>query len=69
MNPNKASQLMLQKAVISLFSQISGSAFAVLIVFVFVVVGLAIAITKYMRNKNTGNEITNELSLKSSQGR
>jgi len=47
---------------------ISGSTFAVLIVFAFLVVGIAIAITKYLRNKKKANETTTESSLKSSQG-
>jgi len=47
---------------------ISGSTFAVLIVFAFLVVGIAIVITKYLRNKKKANETTTGSSLKSSQG-
>jgi hypothetical protein len=37
---------------------ISGSTFAVLIVFAFLLVGVAIAITKYLRTKKKANEST-----------
>uniref|UniRef100_K3ZN74 Protein kinase domain-containing protein n=3 Tax=Setaria TaxID=4554 RepID=K3ZN74_SETIT len=49
------------------YIRVKRSTFAVLIVFAFLVVGLAIAITKYLRNINRANETTAE-SLKSSQG-
>ncbi|OEL30404.1 putative receptor-like protein kinase [Dichanthelium oligosanthes] len=50
------------------YIKIKRTTFAVLTVFAFLLVGFAIAITKYMRNKNKANETTAE-SLKSSQGR
>jgi hypothetical protein len=57
-----------KKSLTLLCALISGSTFAILIVLVFLVVGLAIGITKYLRNINRANETTAEL-LKSSQGR
>ncbi|XP_066357549.1 probable serine/threonine-protein kinase PBL28 [Miscanthus floridulus] len=50
------------------YIKVRRSTFAVLIVFAFLVVGIAIAITKYLRNKKKANETTTESSLKSSQG-
>ncbi|XP_002441673.1 putative serine/threonine-protein kinase [Sorghum bicolor] len=50
------------------YIKVRRSTFAVLIVFAFLVVGIAIVITKYLRNKKKANETTTGSSLKSSQG-
>ncbi|OQU82689.1 probable serine/threonine-protein kinase PBL28 isoform X1 [Sorghum bicolor] len=44
------------------------STFAVLIVFAFLAIGVAIGITRYLRNKKKANKTTTESSLKLSQG-
>jgi serine/threonine protein kinase len=50
------------------YIMVKRSTFAVLIVFALLVVGFAIAITKYLRNKTKANEATAESLKSSSQG-